>query len=682
MATEATTKQAQRLSPRWQVTGSKPVKVGLGPAGSGVLVDVSAGGIRVQSLAPLRRGAEVPLRIEVPDQFQPLFCNATVIWSKPNGAAGLQFVKLEEAQQKVLNTWLADLERGTLAQTRTTEQDEFNSIVAKIKGLKLNNADALNVIVERIIELTSATGAAVALGSPENLVCMASGGGAPEVGTQIPPGAGLTGECVRRRKMVHCQNAQNDPRVGPDLNLGSAVVIPLMVNGDLRGVLEAFSVKPYAFNLRSLDSLEKLADAVVFLNYGIVTQRRLASVTPLSDAKSATGTMRAFNPTPTDTVSRPAMAMPSQTQSTSAMAPSASASQTFARPVTQSASSSQSLARPVVPIKPEPPKIEPIAAPVKSAPVIAPSPAPAQRPAPHRVIVDPLAMEDVEEPVVVRRPPVRATERRAEKIEVKSGKGRLVFVAAILLAVVAVPTYFWQQRQGPKENAAQTSTAPADESGATTTYQPQQVVETPSLTPVAATTAPAALSRTNTVIPSASVSTPAVSKTTTIQAVEPEKKAAHKEAVSAVEEPEPMMIASGRSVRSHKPDAGDEVAPAPPQLSVPTQSAVPLALPGTTSVPKLTAEVAKVRSGGVIIRQISPIYPTNARAMGLQGQVELQIRVNKDGSVADIKRISGNPILANAAMDAVRRWRYEPFKVDGQPIEMDTNIKLNFNLPR
>jgi protein TonB len=68
--------------------------------------------------------------------------------------------------------------------------------------------------------------------------------------------------------------------------------------------------------------------------------------------------------------------------------------------------------------------------------------------------------------------------------------------------------------------------------------------------------------------------------------------------------------------------------------------------------------------------------------MGLQGQVELQIRVNKDGSVDNIKRVSGNPILANAAMDAVRRWRYEPYKIDGQPIEMETNIKLNFNLPR
>jgi TonB family protein len=655
------------------------VKVGLGPAGSGVLVDVSAGGIRVQSLAPLRRGAEVPLRIEIPDQFQPLCCNGAVVWSKPNGAAGIQFVNLEETQQKLLNTWLADLERGTLAQTRTTEQDEFNSIVAKIKGLKLNNADALNVIVERVIELTSATGAAVALGSPENLVCMASGGGAPEVGTQIPPGAGLTGECVRRRKMVHCQNAQNDPRVGPDLNLGSAVVIPLMVNGDLRGVLEAFSVKPYAFNLRSLDSLEKLADAVVFLNYGIVTQRRLASVTPLSDAKSATGTMRAFNPSPTDTATRPAMTMPTQTQSASAMAPSASASQTFTRPVASPASSSQTFARPVVPIKPEPPKVEPIAAPIKSAPVTAPSPTPAQRPAPHRVIVDPLAMEDVEEPVVVRRPPVRATERHAEKIEVESGKGRLVLVAAILLVVAAVPIYFWQQRQS-KANAAQATTATAPETTAATTSQPE-AMETPAPTPVAATTTQAQILQTNAVTQSGSVSTPAVSKTMTIQAVEPEKKAAHKEAVSTVEQPEPMMIASGRSVRGHKTDEGDDTAAAP-QLSVPAQIEVPLALPGTSSVPKLTAEVAKVRSGGVIIRQISPIYPSNARAMGLQGQVELQIRVNKDGSVDNIKRVSGNPILANAAMDAVRRWRYEPYKIDGQPIEMDTNIKLNFNLPR
>ena len=68
--------------------------------------------------------------------------------------------------------------------------------------------------------------------------------------------------------------------------------------------------------------------------------------------------------------------------------------------------------------------------------------------------------------------------------------------------------------------------------------------------------------------------------------------------------------------------------------------------------------------------------------MNIQGQVELQIQITKDGSVGQVKRLNGNPTLAGAAIDAVKQWRYEPVKLNGQPVEMETTVKLTFALAR
>jgi periplasmic protein TonB len=101
------------------------------------------------------------------------------------------------------------------------------------------------------------------------------------------------------------------------------------------------------------------------------------------------------------------------------------------------------------------------------------------------------------------------------------------------------------------------------------------------------------------------------------------------------------------------------------------------------ALPKLTASKIRVSSGvaqGLLIRQVNPQYPQLARQARVEGRVILQATIGKDGSVQNLHLISGHPMLVQAAMDAVSQWRYKPYYLNGDPVEVDTTINVNFTL--
>ena len=99
------------------------------------------------------------------------------------------------------------------------------------------------------------------------------------------------------------------------------------------------------------------------------------------------------------------------------------------------------------------------------------------------------------------------------------------------------------------------------------------------------------------------------------------------------------------------------------------------------SLPKLTAPVSQGVSGGQLVRRVSPVYPAQARLLRLEGTVVLDATVMEDGTVGDIKVVEGDPELAPAAVEAVKRWRYKPFNLDGKPVKNKIDITLEFKLP-
>jgi TonB family protein len=79
--------------------------------------------------------------------------------------------------------------------------------------------------------------------------------------------------------------------------------------------------------------------------------------------------------------------------------------------------------------------------------------------------------------------------------------------------------------------------------------------------------------------------------------------------------------------------------------------------------------------------RVEPIYPAAALETHRSGEVILEILVSEDGSIASIRSISGDPALADAAADAVRNWRYEPYRINQRPTPFQTNVTMRFSLP-
>ena len=98
--------------------------------------------------------------------------------------------------------------------------------------------------------------------------------------------------------------------------------------------------------------------------------------------------------------------------------------------------------------------------------------------------------------------------------------------------------------------------------------------------------------------------------------------------------------------------------------------------------PKIAPQKVRVSSGvaqGMLVHRVTPQYPTQARIQGIQGTVVLQAVIGKDGGVKSLKAVSGNSMLRQAAMDAVKQWKYKPYSVDGEAVEADTEINVKFS---
>ncbi len=158
----------------------------------------------------------------------------------------------------------------------------------------------------------------------------------------------------------------------------------------------------------------------------------------------------------------------------------------------------------------------------------------------------------------------------------------------------------------------------------------------------------------------------------------------HDDAVLRLPPPVPRDVAEGKKEE------------APPNGTAGMLGSVPGGMPNAASnnvvnivkdvpvvVPKIGAQKVRISSGvaqGLLLHEVKPQYPSQARQAHVQGTVVLQVVIGKDGAVQSLHVVSGHPMLNQAALDAVRRWRYKPYRLDGEPVEADTQINVNFTL--
>ncbi|MFZ0481631.1 MAG: energy transducer TonB [Terriglobales bacterium] len=102
------------------------------------------------------------------------------------------------------------------------------------------------------------------------------------------------------------------------------------------------------------------------------------------------------------------------------------------------------------------------------------------------------------------------------------------------------------------------------------------------------------------------------------------------------------------------------------------------------AVPKVaTPQRVRVSSGvssGLLIRKVAPNYPPLAKQARIQGSVVLHAQISKDGTIENLQLISGHAMLAPAAIEAVRQWRYKPYLLNGEPVAVETEVIVNFSL--
>ena len=102
---------------------------------------------------------------------------------------------------------------------------------------------------------------------------------------------------------------------------------------------------------------------------------------------------------------------------------------------------------------------------------------------------------------------------------------------------------------------------------------------------------------------------------------------------------------------------------------------------GKSDSPGMSDRTQSPTTNGYLLTQVAPQYPEEAKQQRVQGPVMMNAFVGSDGSVRELKVISGNPQLVEAATDAVRHWRFQPRSMNGKPVEFETRIIVKFVLP-
>ncbi|HEY2169847.1 MAG TPA: TonB family protein [Candidatus Angelobacter sp.] len=513
----------------------------------------------------------------------------------------------------------------------TQASDTANSTAGKrARGA---SPDDLAVVAQRAQAFTNASGVAIALseGNADEIVCRArSGASAPEVGAALRIDGSFTGLCIQTGKELRCDDCETDTRVDTAairaLGIRSMVVTPIREENRVVGVLAAFAPTPHAFTITHVAVLKTMADQISAL---LQKERRAREENPQAEA-----------PRPPAITAKPVV-VPTQ-------APAAP---------------------PAVVIKPS-----------SSAPRgAAPAPARVEPAKSVPLEVVPLAMPTRKEEKRVDAAP-RANFGTFDSMspEDKKPGNRFMMIGVVaVLVIAAASTFAFLKMQKPK------------------TAAPQPTQEAANLPP-AANFAPS--TGTQPVSPVANGTTSSPSATSTIAAPSAAKPVAEKPSAKRVEEKssaqaekaapaeKPVTVATLGSTGTSRIAQQNSGVPTPevtPSFTADSGNAATplssLARPVSSSAPSAAAIEQSQLEPLQVLRTGPLVYPAIARARGITGPAVVQVTVGKDGKPYNPKFISGQPIFKDAAFQAVMGYQFKPAKLNGQPIEQSTTIRLNFH---
>jgi periplasmic protein TonB len=148
--------------------------------------------------------------------------------------------------------------------------------------------------------------------------------------------------------------------------------------------------------------------------------------------------------------------------------------------------------------------------------------------------------------------------------------------------------------------------------------------------------------------------------------------------LNATPKVQPILVKSGATTTK-----GSQQASAPPMnLVAENDSALPSVTPTNFELPKPEPGTIRISQGvsqGLLIKKVQPIYPPIARQLHRDGSVQLLATIDKSGNTKKVQILTGDPMLARSASDAVKQWKYRPYLLNGSPVEIETQITVLFN---
>ena len=311
--------------------------------------------------------------------------------------------------------------------------------------------------------------------------------------------------------------------------------------------------------------------------------------------------------------------------------------------------------------------------------------------APQIKTAAPLASQDaiVPQKRLPDRPPVRVPtfSSYGQPSPRKSRDGNKMFWVFVLMVILVPAGYFGWLKLQPmryiRRSAPATETAapavPPQVPAVSDSAPPNSSAEQPQTETSSGTAAPNSDNSANT--PSSTPTAPEGFPTKETIEVGPMEEA--ETDVTVVSKPAPLKVKQKPAVSS-----ASQAPLAPPSIDLPASKTSDSALAGIVSskvvVPKTMPETLQLSQGvsqGLLIKKIAPVYPPSALQLRKQGTVELLATISKTGEITKVRVLSGDSMLAKAALDAVRQWKYRPFLLNAEPVQIETQITIIFRLP-
>ena len=270
----------QRLFLRKKV--ALPFPIELFPGKEVWLDDVGEGGLSVSGSSRLEPGTTTFLTFQFPGANAVIEAIGVIAWCEPSGRAGVRFMRIKPDSTAALKRWLkADVAEPSASETKSPDGSlnlehllpsaptEVADLIREITSANLPPQAALDLIAERMLRLTRASGAAIAWRKGENVICQASAGNAPAKGARLNVDSSLTGECYRSGNIVNLSDSENDTRVDSTLrhalDFRSLLIVPASLREEAIGIVEAFSPRPSNFDGGDILLLGSIAELIAHL---------------------------------------------------------------------------------------------------------------------------------------------------------------------------------------------------------------------------------------------------------------------------------------------------------------------------------------------------------------------------------------------------------------------------------